>query len=162
MQYSINGNYPVINLPHRIRLSDGSTRTDNSTFTSTDLSNAGITTVSDPPSYDENTHKLTWDETNLNWEVVALTSEELQEIVDIKWQNIRSMRETMLAEADERVLRYHSENRIGVTTYSDNISELDTYIQALRDITDTYSNPDDVEWPRTPLTTKDIELENNE
>jgi hypothetical protein len=162
MLYSINGEYPIDTLPHRIRLSDGSTRTDSSTFTSTDLSNAGITTVSDPPSYDESTHKLTWDETNLNWEVVALTSEELQEIVDIKWQNIRSMRETMLAEADERVLRYQSENRIGVTTYSDNISELDTYIQALRDITDTYSNPDDVEWPRTPLTTKDIELENNE
>ena len=159
MQYSINGNYPIINLPHRIRLSDGTTRTDSSTFTDTDLSNAGIATVSDPPSYDENTHKLTWDKSNLNWEVVALSSEELQEIVDRKWQDIRSMRESFLVEADERILRYQSESRIGVTTYSDNISELDTYIQALRDITDTYSDPDDVEWPRPPLTTKDVEME---
>ena len=148
--YSIKGNYPIETLPHRIRLSDGSTRTDSSTFTADELSSAGITTVSDPPDYNSDTHKLTWDTTDIEWEVVALTQEEIDNLISIAWQSIREERNTLLSELDERVSRYQSEVRIGITTTTDNISDLDTYAQSLRDIPSTYSNPNDVQWPDRP------------
>ena len=148
--YSIKGNYPIETLPHRIRLSDGSTRTDSSTFTADELSSAGITTVSDPPDYNSDTHKLTWDTTDIEWEVVALTQEEIDNLISIAWQSIREERNTLLSELDERVSRYQSEVRIGITTTTDSISDLDTYAQSLRDIPSTYSNPNDVQWPDRP------------
>ena len=150
--YSIKGNYPIETLPHRIRLSDGSTRTDSSTFTADELSSAGITTVSDPPDYNSDTHKLTWDTTDIEWEVVALTQEEIDNLISIAWQSIRDERDSLLSEVDERVSRYQSEVRIGITTTTDNISDLDTYAQSLRDIPSTYSNPNDVQWPDRPQT----------
>ena len=150
MMYSIKGNYPIETLPHRIRLSDGSTRTDSSTFTADELSSAGITTVSDPPEYNADTHKLTWDTTDIEWEVIALTQEEIDNLISIAWQSIREERDTLLSELDERVSRYQSEVRIGITTTTDNISDLDTYAQSLRDIPSTYSNPNDVQWPDRP------------
>lgn len=149
MKYSIRGQYPISVLPHRIRLLDGSTRTDSSTFTSTDLTNAGITTVSDPPTYDQNTHKLTWNKTDIDWEVVSLTEDEVQQIVNSKWENVRENRNRLLFKVDEKISRYQSEVRAGITT-TDNISDLDTYSQTLRDIPSTYSNPDDVVWPNKP------------
>ena len=150
MMYSIKGNYPIETLPHRIRLSDGSTRTDSSTFTADELSSAGITTVSDPPEYNAHTHKLTWDNNDVEWEVVALTQQEIDNLISIAWQGVRDERDSLLQKVDEKVLRYQSEVRIGVTTTTDNISDLDTYAQALRDIPSTYSNPNDVEWPTAP------------
>jgi hypothetical protein len=150
MLYSINGEYPVENLPHRIRLSDGSTRTDSSTFTADELSSAGITTVSYPPEYNADTHKLTWDNNDVEWEVIALTAEELADLNDLAWQGIREERDVMIKEVEWRVFRYLSEERAGITTHTDNISDLDTYMQKLRDIPETYSNPDDVVWPTPP------------
>ena len=150
MLYSINGEYPIDTLPHRIRLSDGSTRTDSSTFTADELSSAGITTVSYPPEYNADTHKLTWDNTDVEWEVIALTTEELADLNDLAWQGIREERDSLLKQVDEKVLRYQSEVRVGITTTTDNISDLDTYAQALRNIPSTYSNPNNVEWPNTP------------
>jgi hypothetical protein len=150
MLYSINGEYPIETLPHRIRLSDGSTRTDSSTFTADELSSAGITTVSNPPECNEDTHKLTWDDTNVRWEVVALTTEEIINLNVTAWKGIRKERNSLLKEVDEKVLRYQSEVRLGITTTTDNISDLDTYAQALRDIPSTYSNAIDVEWPILP------------
>ena len=150
MLYSIKGNYPVETLPHRIRLSDGSTRTDSSTFTTDDLSNAGITTVSNPPSYNQNTQKLTWNEIEIDWEVIDLTQEQIEELTNSAWQNIRKKRDSLLQQVDGKVLRYQSEVRIGVTTTTDNISDLDTYAQALRDVPSTFSDPGNVVWPTYP------------
>ena len=150
MLYSIKGNYPVETLPHRIRLSDGSTRTDSSTFTIDDLSNAGITTVSNPPSYNQNTQKLTWNEIEIDWEVIDLTKEQIEELTNLAWQNIRKKRDSLLQQVDGKVLRYQSEVRIGITTTTDNISDLDTYAQALRDVPSTFSDPGNVVWPTYP------------
>lgn len=161
MLYSIKGNYPVETLPHRIRLSDGSTRTDSSTFTADELSSAGITTVSDPPEYNADTHKLTWDNSDIEWEVIALTQEEIDNLISIAWQGIRNERDSLLKKTDEKILRYQSEVRIGITTTTDNISDLDTYAQALRDIPSTYSNPNDVEWPNTPWESEEVDSTDN-
>lgn len=150
MLYSIKGNYPVETLPHRIRLSDGSTRTDSSTFTTDDLSNAGITTVSNPPSYNQNTQKLIWNDVEIDWEVIDLTQEQIEELSNSAWQNIRKKRDSLLQQVDGKVLRYQSEVRLGVTTTTDNISNLDTYAQALRDVPSTFSDPGNVVWPTYP------------
>jgi|TARA_B100000073_G_scaffold251607_1_gene211748 hypothetical protein len=157
MLYSIKGEYPIDSLPHRIRLSDGSTRTDSSTFTADELSSAGITTVSYPPEYNADTHKLIWDNTDVEWEVVALTQEEIDNLISIGWQGIRNERDSLLKKTDEKILRYQSEVRIGITTTTDNISDLDAYAQALRDIPSTYSNPNDVEWPNTPWESEGVD-----
>ena len=145
MLYSINGEYPVETLPHRIRLSDGSTRTDNSTFTDSDLSNAGITTVSNPPDFNQETHKLVWSGTE--WQTVSLTESEISARNNQRWQEIRETRDAKIKEIEWRIMSYQSETRQGVEERTDNIVELDTYIQALRDITSTTTNPLEVVWP---------------
>ena len=145
MLYSFNGEYPVEILPHRIRLSDGSTRTDNSTFTDSDLSNAGITTVSNPPDFNQETHKLVWSGTE--WQTVSLTESEISARNNQRWQEIRETRDAKIKEIEWRIMRYQSETRQGVEERTDNIVELDTYIQALRDITSTTTNPLEVVWP---------------
>ena len=147
MQYSVNGDYPITTLPHRIRLSNGLTKTDSTTFTDSDLVSAGITTVADNPSYNANTQKLVWNRETTEWDVTELTQDELDQITDSKWIQVRSQRDYLLSEADQRVLRYQSEERAGITTHTDSISDLDTYMQELRDIPQTNSNPDNIVWP---------------
>ena len=61
--YSFNGEYPQA-LPERIRLSNGQTRSDSSTFTAEEIADAGYVAVVEP-SYDPTTHTLSWDGTNL-------------------------------------------------------------------------------------------------
>ena len=150
MLYSIKGEYPVGTLPHRIRLSDGSTRTDSSTFTADELSSAGITTVSDPPEYNPNTHRLIWDNNDIEWEVVALTTEEIDNLNNLAWQGVRVERDEKIKEVEWRVFRYQSEERAGIVTHTDNISDLDDYLKKLRDIPQTYSSVGDIVWPTVP------------
>lgn len=143
MLYSYNNEYPI-EIPDRIRLSDGSTRTDSSTFTDTEIADAGYVSVSDPPSYDSSTHKLTW--TGTAWQVVALTTDELNTIQSNLWSEVRKTRDNMIQNVEWRIMRYQSEVRLGITTTTDSISDLDTYVQELRDITDQ-SDPSSITWP---------------
>ena len=150
MQYSVNGDLPIPYLPHRIRLSNGLTKTDNTTFTDSDLVSAGITTVADVPSYNPNTHKLVWNSETTEWDVTELSSDELLGLTNSKWIQVRERRDLLLDKADQRVLRYQSEERAGITTHTDSISDLDTYMQELRDIPQTNSDPDSISWPTAP------------
>ena len=143
MLYSYNNEYPI-EIPDRIRLSDGSTRTDSSTFTDAEIQDAGYVSVSDPPSYDSSTHKLTW--TGTAWQVVALTTDELNTIQSNLWSEVRKTRDNMIQNVEWRIMRYQSEVRLGITTTTDSISDLDTYVQELRDITDQ-SDPSSITWP---------------
>ena len=145
MLYSFNGEYPIDTLPHRIRLSDGSTRTDSSTFTSEELVDAGYVEVSNPPDFNQETHKLVWSGTE--WQTVSLTESEISARNNQRWQEIRETRNEKIREIEWRIARYQSETRQGVEERTDNIVELDTYIQALRDITTTTTNPLEVVWP---------------
>ena len=147
MLYSYKGEYPT-SLPERIRLSDGSTRTDSSTFTTEELTDAGYVAAGDSPSFDGDTQKVIWNGTA--WEVVELTTEEINTRVEKLWEEVRESRDTKIKEIEWRVFRHQSEERVGITTHSDNISDLDTYIKQLRDIPQTYTNPNDVVWPELP------------
>ena len=143
MLYSYKGEYPT-SLPERIRLSDGITRTDSSTFTEEELTDAGYVAAGDYPAYDSTTQKVIWNGTA--WEVIDLTTEEINAIVNQQWAEVRESRDAKIKEVEWRVMRNLSETRQGLDT-TDNISELDTYIQALRDITSTTTNPLEVSWP---------------
>lgn len=146
MLYSYKGQYPS-SLPERIRLSNGSTRTDSSTFTSEELTDAGYVSAGDSPSFDGDTQKVIWN--GSSWEVVSLTSSEIASRVAGLWEEVRQNRDTKIEEVEWRVMRNMSETRQGVDT-TDNITDLDTYIQTLRDITSSTTNPLEVSWPDTP------------
>ena len=133
MPYSYKNQYPIDKLPERIRLSNGLTRTDSSTFTADEITDAGYVTVSTAPTYNNRTHKLTWD--GSDWQVVELTTSEIKENTDLQWDVIRKQRDVQINAVDWKIMRYHSQVRLGITTTTDTIANLDTYIQELRNIT---------------------------
>ena len=59
MLYSIHNQRPAP-LPHRIRMPDGFTRTDASTFTQEEIQAAGFTGPYTEPSYNPSTEQLLW------------------------------------------------------------------------------------------------------
>lgn len=73
--YTKNGSYPQP-IPFRIRLSDGRTRTDPTSFTAEEIQDAGYVAVSDKPSITEN-QVLSWSKDLVYWVVRDKTSEEL-------------------------------------------------------------------------------------
>ena len=85
----------------------------------------------------------------VNGVVVPLTTEEIAEVealraaapteTEIKWQRVRSERNSLLAECDWRA---NSD-----LTMSD---EWKTYRQALRDVPSSQSDPDNITWPTKP------------
>lgn len=80
MLYSFNGEYPNI-LPFRIKLSNGLTRTDPSTFTESEIIDAGYISVLEPPII-ENWQILHWE--NNNWIIKNKNiHEEKLKIIDI-------------------------------------------------------------------------------
>tara|TARA_B100000963_G_C22605303_1_gene662194 strand:- start:1061 stop:1330 length:270 start_codon:yes stop_codon:yes gene_type:complete len=84
----------------------------------------------------------------VNGVVVPLTAEEIKKVealraaapseTDIKWQQIRNQRNSLLAECDWRAF--------SDVTLSD---EWKTYRQALRDVP-TQADPDNITWPTKP------------
>lgn len=88
MLYSFNGLYPTT-LPHRIRMPDGSTRTDPTTFTDELIIAAGYVAVEDPPQITE-TQVLTW---HGFWSVRDKTPEELENERRAKIPNVVTIRQ---------------------------------------------------------------------
>lgn len=69
MLYTRNSSYPAA-LPHAITLSNGFIRTDPSSFTAAEISDAGYVAAPDQPVYNIETEQLGWD--GENWTVTAL------------------------------------------------------------------------------------------
>ena len=89
----------------------------------------------DPPvAYDANGNVVSWDAT-----AVAAKEKELLDDYKLGW--LRHERNVKLAETD------WTQNR-DVTLTND--AAWQTYRQALRDITNTYTSLDDVVWPEKP------------
>ena len=144
--YSKDGSYPN-QIPFRIKLSNGLTRTDPSTFTPEEIADAGYITVEDPPASIPDTQILEW--TGTNWNIRDKTEQELELELDRKWQDVRTQRDYILSLLDWRFLRHQSQTRLNITL-TDNIEILDTYAQALRDIT-LQSDPYNIVWPTSPF-----------
>jgi len=86
--YSLNGAYPRA-LPHRIVLSDGRTRTDNTTFTAEELADAGWAEVTDRPSVADY-QTLTWE--NGAWVITDYTADQMRIEAQERRENIPAER----------------------------------------------------------------------
>lgn len=137
MLYSCNGNYPAP-LPNRIRLSNGLTRTNSSTFTTEEIADAGYVQVSDPPT-------ITYPEV-LDWNGTAwIVRQPNQSEIDALWITTRAECIRQLAASDYKVIKAYEAGVPVPTPWVD-------YRQSLRDI---YNNVGDwdpyfIDWPEQP------------
>lgn len=140
--YSHKGNIPK-SLPNRIRLSDGTTRTDPSTFTDAEIADAGYVYVEPfSQSYADRTHKLNWDSDNTSWQLLEKTDQEKADYDANLWQSVRSERNELLQNSDVDVIKQLETS--GTVT-----QELKDYRQALRDLPQT-QDLYDISWPTKP------------
>lgn len=144
MLYSLNGSHPT-QLPHRIRLSDGKTRTNASTFTADELADAGWVAVSDPPDaiYPQ---KVEWSTDLREWVVRDPYNFEVAQ----KWFEIRQECVRKLAETDYKVIK-SIETGVPVS------AEMISYRQQLRDIYNNVNSIDpwNVAFPELPQTSEE-------
>jgi len=126
--YTKNGEYPKP-LPNRIRLSNGTTRTDSSTFTAQEISDAGYTLVTAPPTKGDFQH-LRW--TGTAWQLVDYTDDEIAAIQ-------RDIRDALLEETDI----------FGLSDVTMS-SAMSTYRQNLRDVPQQSGFPNTITWPTHP------------
>jgi hypothetical protein len=134
--YTKNGEYPK-QLPHMIRLSDGTVRSDRSTFTSQEIADAGYVEVENPPTVDY-PNKLDWDGENLQWVVRPPSDRELME----RWDEIRRECERLLDKSDYKVVK-------ALEAKVDPDPAYVAYRQELRDLYNNVNNVDpwNVVWP---------------
>ena len=142
--YTKNGSYPQP-LPYRIRLSNGTTRTEPETFTEEEIADAGYTTVPDMP-VPNSVQVVEWDSANSNWNVRDETLEELHFEKLKLWGLIRKRRNDMIESVKWRYERWYRLDRLGLDQIDD-ITKLDTYVQALADIPQNQTDPYDIVWP---------------
>jgi len=127
--YSFKGAYPT-QLPNRIKLANGLTKTDKTTFTQKDLNDAGWVAVDTPPSVDY-PNKLVWNNDTLTWSVREPNEPENA----LKWQEIRKKCEEMLLATDYKVIKAIETGELVDPVYV-------AYRQDLRDL---YNNANDVD-----------------
>lgn len=92
--YSKNGSYPEP-IPFRIRLSNGLTRTEPSTFTENEIADAGYTEVSNPPSITSE-QVLEWNSLNLEWIVRSVSEQEINNLKQLRLNYITESRDLQL------------------------------------------------------------------
>ena len=124
-------------LPHRIRLSDGSTRTDRTTFTSELLTAAGYTGPYQRPDCDPTVEVVDWDAEALAYVVRAYRFDELQ----TQYARIRDQRIALLKASDWTQIADYD---LGADREA-----WAAYRQALRDLADA-PNPFAITWPQPP------------
>jgi hypothetical protein len=141
--YSHNGQVPAP-LPHRIILSSGMTRTDSSSFTAEEIADAGYTESQPMPAIIPS-QVVTWDMQTISWQVRDKTAEELAVDVETQWGRVRDRRDELMDHYDWMYARYDREARLNLP-HAVMIEDLDTYMQALADIT-LQADPFDIAWP---------------
>ena len=134
--YTKNGEYPTT-LPHMIRLSNGTVRSDRTTFTEQEIADVGYVEVENPPTV-EYPNKLEWDGENLQWIVRPPNDRELM----VRWDEIRRECDRRLAETDYKVIKAMEAGVSPDPAYV-------TYRQELRDLYNNVKNIDpwNIVWP---------------
>jgi len=74
------------------------------------------------------------------------TIKKADKLQDDYWRTIRDNRDKRIAEVEWRYNRYYRNERLGLPQ-ADSIVDLDTYVQALADIT-KQENPFEIVWPK--------------
>jgi hypothetical protein len=144
MLYSHNNQEPQ-ELPDRIRLTNGYTRTDRSTFTEQELADAGYRAVLPKPQAILG-ETVYWDTEAGNWNIRPASEEEIA----VQWSTIKNQRLQMIGDCQWRYDRYNRETRLGLTP-TESLTDLDQYVQALADITEQ-EDPFNIQWPQAPWT----------
>jgi hypothetical protein len=134
--YSLNQEWPQP-LPFRVKLIDGSTRTDPSTFTPDELSAWGYAGPFTPPAFDNHTQVLEW--SGSEYSVRPMTTEERQVVLDAQWSDIRAERNRRLQASDWTQLQDSPADKPAWATYR----------QELRDVTQQ-ADPFNLVWPIKP------------
>ena len=119
MLYTKDGWYPT-ELPERIRLSNGLTKTDSSTFTEEDIEDAGYIAVEDKPEI-ESYQEVEWDSENFEWKIISIEESVLS-------SKMKELRNSLINKESWRFDRYNSETRLGLEP-SEDISKLDKLFQ---------------------------------
>jgi len=146
--YSYNGLEPSI-LPHRIILSNGVSRTDNTSFTEEEIADAGFTGPYERPEFDSETQRLIWDSEDLSYKVVALNPSENtippENVVPTSfyWQRMRDERNFRLSITDWSVLS-------DVQLTEEKKQSFLTYRQELRDLPENIEDIHNFTWPKRP------------
>ena len=137
MLYSHNGAYPKA-IPNRIRLSDGSTRTDRNTYMPEEIADAGYAQVENAP-YVTYPNKLDW--TGTDWLIRVPNENE----VLVQWESIKKECQNILSETDYKVIKAYE---LGIPLSQEWI----TYRQDIRNIYNNVNNIDpwNVVWPEVP------------
>ena len=135
--YSKNGAYPET-LPHRIVLSDGRTRTDNTTFTAEEIADAGYVAVPDRPTATY-PNKIVWSDGA--WIERAPTDIE----IDSQWTIVRRDCKLLLDASDYKIIKSLEANTTPDTAWVQ-------YRQELRDLYNNVNNIDpwNIVWPAKP------------
>lgn len=138
MLYSYNNGYPAL-IPNRIRLSDGSTRTDRSTYTPEEIADAGYVQVADQPSVPY-PNVLEWSGTD--WNVREPNTQE----VESKWEEIKRSCQQVLVETDYKVIKAFE---LSIPLSQDWVA----YRQDIRNIYNNVNNIDpwNIVWPEPPV-----------
>jgi hypothetical protein len=133
--YSYQGQEPQ-ELPHRIRLSDGRSRTDSSTFTEEEIIDAGFTGPYERPEYNSEIETQSWNYKLKKWDTIAIPDE-------VFWQKLRTERNSILKDSD------WSQLSDAPLTSSQKTAWV-TYRQALRDLPANTEDPKDITYPLPP------------
>jgi len=134
--YSLHQAWPQ-ELPFRITLADGTTRTDPATFTQAELTAWGYSGPFTRPEYDRYTEVLEWTGTAFN--VRPMTTPEREFIIAEQWSAVRRQRNQLLLETDWTQLADSPADKYAWSTYR----------QELRDIT-LQVDPFELNWPSAP------------
>lgn len=127
MLYSKNGSYPAT-LPHRIKLSDGTTRTDSTTFTAEEIADAGYIEAAKQPSV-QYPNKVEW--TGSEWLVREPNDYEIL----TRRNEIKSYCLAMLDETDYKVIK--------AVELGEQIEQ--TYIDYRQELRDLYNSIDELD-----------------
>ena len=133
--YSYQGQEPQ-ELPERIRLSGGRTRTDSSTFTEEEIIDAGFTGPYERPEYNSEIETQSWNYKLKKWDTIAIPDE-------VFWQKLRTERNSILKDSD------WSQLSDAPLTSSQKTAWV-TYRQALRDLPANTEDPKDITYPLPP------------
>lgn len=142
--YTKNSSFPEP-IPFRIKLSNGLTRTDPTTFTAEEIADAGYIEVPEPPPSNSN-QVITWNSDSLVWDIRDKTPQEIQNELEAQWNFIRKERDRRIVDVAWRYERYARYARLNIPQLDD-INILDQYVQALADIPQTQTDPFNIVWP---------------
>lgn len=134
--FSYQGEWPQP-LPTRVRLADGTTRTDPSSFTTGELEAWGYRGPFSVPSYSPTAQVLEW--TGMAFTVRPMALQEKLVAIEKQWEEVRLRRNALLAESDWTQL---PDAPVDAAIWAE-------YRQKLRDIT-LQPDPNSLDWPISP------------